>query len=71
MTEPSEIRPGDKVTLRSSEPAKTGKVIDVLAVSADFIPAGYPQPGDPNMAWISWKGATAPVVERLADLTKL
>jgi hypothetical protein len=71
MTEPNDIRAGDRVTLRGSDPPTEGYVIDVLTVGADFIPAGYPQPADPNMAWISWKGAATPVVERLADLIKL
>src|SRR5207302_8581434 len=74
MTEPSEIRAGDRVTLRGSDPPKAGRVIGVLDVGADLLsrlPAGYPQPGPPNMAWVSWKGETKPAVERLADLIEL
>lgn len=66
----SDIRAGDRVTLRD-DMQKLGYVIDVLEHRADWLPAGHPRPGDSNMAWVSWKGETAPVVEQLADLIKL
>jgi hypothetical protein len=74
MTEPSEIRAGDKVTLRGSDPPKVGHVIEVLNRSADFR-ADKPSAGDPgsvpdNLAWVSWEGETKRAAERLADLIK-
>lgn len=47
MTEPSEIRAGDRVTLRGSDPPKVGKVVGWLNRSADFR-ADKPSAGDPG-----------------------
>jgi hypothetical protein len=75
MTEPSEIRAGDKVTLRGSDPPKVGRVIGVLNLHAGFL-AGYLPVGTAEnlldvLAWTWWKGEPHPVNERVADLIKL
>jgi hypothetical protein len=75
MTEPSEIRPGDRVMLRGGHPPKTGKVIGWLNRSADFR-ADKPSAGDPGsvpdvLASVKWEGEAKGVPVRLADLIKL
>jgi hypothetical protein len=73
MTEPaSEIRPGDKVMLRGSDPPKTGKVIGLLNRSAGFT-ASESGPGQVAdvLASVQWKGRGKGVPEQLADLIKL
>jgi hypothetical protein len=72
MTEPSEIRAGDKVTLRGSDPPKVGHVLTILNRSADWLPADFPAEQVPDvLAVVAWQGGTAPVAERPADLIKL
>jgi hypothetical protein len=75
MTEPGEIRAGDKVMLRCSDPPKVGHVIEVLNWSADFR-ADKPSAGDAGsvpavLASVRWQGEAKGVPERLADLIKL
>jgi hypothetical protein len=53
VTEPSEIRAGDRVTLRGSDPPKVGKVVGWLNRSADFR-ADKPSAGDPGSVPTSW-----------------
>jgi hypothetical protein len=73
MTEPaSEIRPGDKVMLRGSDPPKTGKVIGLLDRAAGFLASesGLGQVAD-VLASVQWEGSSKGVPEELADLIKL
>jgi hypothetical protein len=75
MTEPSEIRAGDRVTLRGSDPPKAGRVIEVLDRSAGFL-MDQPSAGDAGrvadkLAWVSWEGEIRRTAEQLADLIKL
>jgi hypothetical protein len=75
VTEPSEIRAGDRVTLRGSDPPKVGKVIGWLNRSADFR-ADKPSAGDPGsvpdvLASVKWEGQAKGVPQRPADLEKL
>ena len=75
MTEPGEIRAGDRVMLRGSDPPKTGEVVGVLNRSAEFRPdkasAGDSGSVPDDLAWVLWDGETVPATERLADLIKL
>jgi hypothetical protein len=77
MTEPndqpgSDIRAGDKVTLRGSDPPKTGRVLTILCRSADWLPGDFPAGQVPDvLAVVAWKGETSPIAERPADLIKL
>jgi hypothetical protein len=75
VTEPSEIRAGDRVTLRGSDPPKVGKVVGWLNRSANFR-ADKPSAGDPGsvpdvLASVKWEGQAKGVPQRLADLDKL
>jgi hypothetical protein len=77
MTEASEepggdIRAGDKVTLRGSNPPKVGRVLTLLNRSADWLPGDFPTGKVPDvLAVVVWKGGTSPVAEQPADLIKL
>ena len=72
MTEPSEIRAGDKVTLRGSPLSKVGHVLTILNRSADWLPADFPAGQVPDvLAVVAWQGEAAPVAEQPADLIKL
>jgi hypothetical protein len=60
------------VTLRGSDPPKIGHVLTFLYRSADWLRGDFPTRQVPDvLAVVSWKGETAPIAERLADLTKL
>jgi hypothetical protein len=77
MTESSEqpgsdIRAGDRVTLRGSGPPMAGRVLTILYRSADWLPGDFPTGKVPDvLAVVSWEGGTAPVAEQPADLIKL
>ena len=72
MTESSEIRAGDKVTLRSSDPPKVGQVLTIVNRSADWLPGDFPAGQVPDvLAVVARQGETRPVAERPADLIKL
>ncbi len=70
MTEPSEIRAGDNVTLRGSDPPKTGHVLTILYRSADWEAGDFPAGQVPDvLAAVAWQGETQPVAKRPADLS--
>jgi hypothetical protein len=65
----SDIRAGDSVTLRGSDPPKTGHVLTILYRSADWLPGDFPAGQVPDvLAVVAWKGGTSPVAERPEDL---
>jgi hypothetical protein len=71
-TVPTEIRAGDKVTLRGSDPPKVGHVLTILNRSADWFPADFPAGQVPDvLALVAWQGEATPVAEQPADLIKL
>jgi hypothetical protein len=68
----SDIRAGDRVTLRGSDPPKIGRVLTILYRSADWLPGDFPTGQVPDVpAVVSWKGGTAPVAEQPDNLIKL
>jgi hypothetical protein len=68
----SDIRPGDRVMLRGSDPPKMGTVVGPLNRSADFLPPGSESGQVPDvLASVKWDGHAKGVPENLADLIKL
>lgn len=65
----NDISAGDRVTLRGSDPPKTGRVLTILYRSADWLPGDFPAGQVPDvLAVVAWKGGTSPVAERPDDL---